>query len=80
MTNTLLSPSPIAAPVRRRYLTGNGHAQPTATVSAAFGRQNRKSLSATSPPDRTQADQNHRSRRSLSRRPVRNRPISQASR
>jgi hypothetical protein len=40
MTITPLSPSPITASVRRRYLTGTCHASPTATVSAAFGRQN----------------------------------------
>jgi hypothetical protein len=40
MTLTPLSPSPITASVRRRYLTGTGHASPTATVSAAFGWQN----------------------------------------
>ena len=32
----ILSPSPIAAPVRHRYLAGNADAQPMATVSAAF--------------------------------------------
>src|SRR5204862_1911202 len=31
----ILSPSPIAAPVRHRYLAGNADAQPMATVSAA---------------------------------------------
>jgi len=40
MTITPLSLSPITASVRRRYLTGTGHASPTVTVSAAFGRQN----------------------------------------
>jgi hypothetical protein len=40
MTITPLSPSPITASVRRRYLTGTGYASPTATVSAAFSRQN----------------------------------------
>jgi hypothetical protein len=40
MTITSLSPSPNSAPVRRRYLTGTGHASPTTTVSAAFDRQN----------------------------------------
>src|SRR5262249_5070136 len=40
MTITPLAPSPITASVRRRYLTGTGHASPTATVSTAFGRQN----------------------------------------
>jgi hypothetical protein len=37
MTITPLSPSPIIASVRRRYLAGTGHAPPTATLSAAFG-------------------------------------------
>jgi hypothetical protein len=40
MTITPLSPSPNTAPTRRRYLTGNGHASPTATLGATFGRQN----------------------------------------
>jgi hypothetical protein len=35
-----LSPSPITASARRRYLTSVGHASPTATVSAALARQN----------------------------------------
>jgi len=39
-TITPLSPFPITACVRHRYLTGTGHASPTAAVSAAFGRQN----------------------------------------
>jgi hypothetical protein len=39
MTNTRVSPS-AAAPVRRRDLAGNAHAQPTATASAAFARKN----------------------------------------
>ena len=49
MTDTLVSLSSAAAPVRCRYLAGNAHAQPTATVSAAFHRQKRRSLGATSP-------------------------------
>src|SRR4029077_4147908 len=40
MTITPLSPSPITASVRRRYLTSTVHPSTTATVSAAFGRQN----------------------------------------
>jgi hypothetical protein len=40
MTITPLSPSPNTAPVRRRYLTGSAHASPTATLGAAFDRQN----------------------------------------
>jgi hypothetical protein len=38
MTITPLSPSSITASVRRRYLTGIGHALTTATLSAPFGR------------------------------------------
>jgi hypothetical protein len=40
MIITPLSPSSITAPVRRRYLTGTGHASPTATAGVAFGWQN----------------------------------------
>ncbi len=40
MTITALSPAPITVSVRRRYLTGIGHASPTATATTAFGRQN----------------------------------------
>jgi hypothetical protein len=40
MTITPLSPAPITASVRRRDLTGTGHALPTITLSAAFARQN----------------------------------------
>jgi hypothetical protein len=39
-TSTLLSRSPITAPLRRRHLTGNGRAPPTVTVSAGFLPQN----------------------------------------
>jgi len=39
MTSTPLLQSLITASVRRRYLTGTGHASTIATVSAAFGRQ-----------------------------------------
>src|SRR5438067_163915 len=57
MTDTLVSLSSAAAPVRCRYLAGNAHAQPTATVSAAFHRQNadrsaQHHLSVRSPGDR----------------------------
>src|SRR5438132_3415215 len=57
MTDTLVSLSCAAAPVRCRYLAGNAHAQPTATVSAAFHRQNadrsaQHHLSVRSPGDR----------------------------
>jgi len=40
MISTRPSPSPITAPLRRRHLTGNGRAPPTATVSAGFHHQN----------------------------------------
>src|SRR3984893_9431143 len=65
MTDTLVSLSSAAAPVRCRYLAGNAHAQPTATVSAAFHRQNadrsaQHHLSVRSPGDR----QHRRSARS----------------
>src|SRR5438034_10794309 len=57
MTDTLMSLSSAAAPVRCRYLGGNHLAQPTATVSAAFHRQNadrsaQHHLSVRSPGDR----------------------------
>jgi hypothetical protein len=39
MTVTPRSPSSITACVRHRYSTGTGYAPPTATISAAFGRQ-----------------------------------------
>ena len=65
MTDTLVSLSSAAAPVRCRYLAGNAHARPTATVSAAFHRQNadrsaQHHLSVRSPGDR----QHRRSARS----------------
>jgi hypothetical protein len=61
MTITPLAPSPITASVRRRYLTGTGHASPTATVSTAFGRQNLQHRIPDHQADRTQRGQNHRS-------------------
>jgi hypothetical protein len=60
MTITPLAPSPITASVRRRYLTGTGHASPTATVSTAFGRQNLQHRIPDHQADRTQGGQNHR--------------------
>jgi len=61
MTITPLSPSPITvAPVRRRYLAGTGHALPTATASAAFGRQNLQHRMPNHHADRTQSGQNQR--------------------
>src|SRR5215469_16435944 len=60
MTVTPLSPSPITASVRRRYLTGTGHASPKATVSAAFGRQNLQHRMPNHHADRTQSGQNQR--------------------
>jgi hypothetical protein len=59
MTITSLSTSPITASVRRRYLT-TGHASPTATVSAAFGRQNLEHRMPDQPADRIQSGQNQR--------------------
>jgi hypothetical protein len=58
MTITPLSPSPITASVRHRYLTGT--APPTATVSAAFGRQNLEHRISDHPTDRIQGSQNQR--------------------
>jgi hypothetical protein len=52
MTITPLSPSPITASIQRRYLTGAGHASPTVTVSAAFGRQNLEHRMPDHPADR----------------------------
>jgi hypothetical protein len=60
MTITPLSPSPITASVRRRYLTGTGHASPTATVSPAFGRQNLEHRVPDHPADRIQGGKNQR--------------------
>jgi hypothetical protein len=60
MTVTPLSPSPITASVRRRYLTGTGHASPKATVSAAFGRHNLQHRMPNHHPNRTQSGQNQR--------------------
>jgi hypothetical protein len=39
VTNTLVSPSPATAPLRRRHLTGDTNARSTAMVNAAFHRQ-----------------------------------------
>jgi len=58
MTITPLSPSPIIASVRTRYLTGIGYAPPTATVSAAFGRQNLEHRIPDHRADRMQGGQN----------------------
>jgi hypothetical protein len=60
MTITPLSPSPITASVRRRYVAGTGHASPTATVSAAFGREKLKQRMPDHPADRIQPGQNQR--------------------
>jgi hypothetical protein len=59
MTITPLSPSPITASVRRRYLTGTGHTSPTATVSAAFGRQTLQQRISDHLADRTHGGQDH---------------------
>ena len=60
MTITPLSPSPITASVRRRYLTSTGHASPKASVSAAFGRQNLQQRIPDHQADRTQGGQDQR--------------------
>lgn len=60
MTITALSPSPITASVRRRYLTGTGHALPSATVSAAFGRQTLEHRIPNHRADRIKSGQNQR--------------------
>jgi hypothetical protein len=57
MTITPLSPSPITVSVRHRYLTGSAHASPTATLGAAFDRQN---LEHRTPDHRADRSQNHR--------------------
>ena len=60
MTFAPLSPSPITASVRRRYLTGTGHASQTATVSTAFGRQNLEHQIPDHCADRIQGGQDQR--------------------
>jgi hypothetical protein len=61
MTITPLSPSPIIASVRRRYLTGTGHAPPTVIVGATFGRQNLDHRIPDHRADRIQGSQNRAS-------------------
>jgi hypothetical protein len=75
MTITPLSPSPIIASVRRAYLTATGHAPPTATVSAASGRQNLEHRIPDHPADRIQGGQNRRPAGHSTVVPVRNRQI-----
>ena len=75
MTSTLLSPSHITAPVRRRCFTGSGGAPPTAIVSAAFARQNAAHSMSNHRFDRTQGDQNQRRGARLADVAVRNREI-----
>jgi hypothetical protein len=60
MTITPLSPSPIIASVRRRYLTGTGHAPPTVIVGATFGRENLEHRIPDHRADRIQVGQNRR--------------------
>jgi hypothetical protein len=60
MTTKTLSPSSIAASVRRRYLTGTGPASPTPTLSAAFGWQNLQHQIPDHWADRSQAGENQR--------------------
>jgi hypothetical protein len=53
MTFIPFSPFPNTAPTPVRYLTGNTHASPTATLRTAFGRQNlqhRIQITAPDPP------------------------------
>ena len=61
MTITPLSPSPITDSARRRHLTGTGHTSPTATVSAAFSRQNLEHRVPDPCADRIHGGQNQRS-------------------
>src|SRR6202035_2840959 len=56
VTNTLWSPSPIAAPLRRRDLTGDANARSTAIVNAAFDRQNADHPARHHRSDRTRGD------------------------
>jgi hypothetical protein len=61
MTITPLLQSPItAAPLRRQYLDGTGHALRTTTVSAAFSRQNLQHPTPNHQADRPQSGQNQR--------------------
>src|SRR5271170_6513203 len=76
MTSTLLSPSPITAPVPCQYLIGNGRALPTATVSAPFDRQNTDHSTRRHRSDRTQDDENQPHDTLPAIVPVRNREIS----
>jgi hypothetical protein len=75
MTITPLSPSPTTASVRPRYLPGTGHASPTVTVNAAFGRQNLQHRIPDRQADRTQNGQTQRPAGHSSVVPVRNRQI-----
>ena len=58
MTITPLSPPSITAFARHRHLSGTGDASPTATISAAFGRQNLGHRVPDHRPDRIQGGQN----------------------
>jgi hypothetical protein len=60
MTKTPLSPSPITASLRPRYLTGTGNASPTATVSAACAWQNLEHRLPNHLADRIQGRPNQR--------------------
>jgi len=75
MTITPLSPSPIIASVRRRYLTGTGHALPTTIVGAAFGRQNLERRTPDHRADRIQGGQTRRAAGHSTVAPVHNRQI-----
>jgi hypothetical protein len=59
MTTRLVTPPAAAAPVRRRYLAGNAHAQPMATLSAAVERKNADRPTRQHPSYRTQTVPDH---------------------
>jgi hypothetical protein len=75
VTNTLLSPSPVTAPLRRRHLTGDANARSTAIVNAAFHRQNPDHSARHHPSDHTRGNQNCRHGTRSAVLPVRNRKI-----
>src|ERR1700726_1664733 len=75
MTSTLLPPSHIAAPVPGRYLIGDGYPPPTATVSAAFDRQNAERSLRDHRSDPAHGDQTQRRGDYSPVVPVRNRKI-----
>jgi hypothetical protein len=50
MTNGLVTPPSAAAPLQHRYLPGNAHAHPTATLSTGFERKNADRSARQHPP------------------------------